>query len=484
MLSGQGIETLRDMLADESARLAARDAAYDGAGRFRMILDRAFTLEGAGTVVTGMVLSGQVGAGDMVTISPGGEQARVRGLRAQNRAAERAGAGARVALNLAGIGKDRIRRGDVAMAPSLHAPTARADALLHWVDAKPFASGARARLHSGGADADARLVSLGAGPEGGHLVQVVLDRPLALGWGDRFILRDPSASRTLGGGRFLDLRPPARRRATPERHAALAAHALPDPARALAALLDVAPFHVDLDAFLRDRALAEAADIAGDAAMLGDAPRLAIRPARLAALTAQMAEVLAAFHEANPDLQGMGREALRLSLTPRLPRPAFAALLRQVAQAGQVLPDGSFLRLPGHAPQMGAADEALYARIAPALGGDARFRPPRVRDFAQELGEDEREIRRMLKLAARLGRVDQIARDHFFLRETTREMAAIARELSAAAEDGWFGAPAFRDRMGNGRKVAIQILDFFDRLGMTQRRGDLRRINPHRADLF
>ena len=96
----------------------------------------------------------------------------------------------------------------------------------------------------------------------------------------------------------------------------------------------------------------------------------------------------------------------------------------------------------------------------------------------------EPEIRRLLKLAARLGRVDQIARDHFFLRTTTAEMAAIIRTLSSAAEDGWFGAPAFRDQTQNGRKVAIEILDFFDRLGLTLRRGHLRRVNPHRAQLF
>ena len=90
----------------------------------------------------------------------------------------------------------------------------------------------------------------------------------------------------------------------------------------------------------------------------------------------------------------------------------------------------------------------------------------------------------MMKLAARLGRIDQIAQDHFFLRATTAEMAQMARELSALGDEGWFAAPAFRDRMDNGRKVAIQILDFFDRQGLTLRRGDMRRINPHRADLF
>jgi selenocysteine-specific elongation factor len=93
-------------------------------------------------------------------------------------------------------------------------------------------------------------------------------------------------------------------------------------------------------------------------------------------------------------------------------------------------------------------------------------------------------VRRVLKLAQRLGRVDRIALDHYFDRGVVREMAAIVREVAAAGSNGWFVAAAFRDRVDNGRKVAIEILDFFDGLGLTLRKGDLRRINPHRADLF
>ena len=124
------------------------------------------------------------------------------------------------------------------------------------------------------------------------------------------------------------------------------------------------------------------------------------------------------------------------------------------------------------------------ARIAPALQGEARFRPPRVRDFATEFGADERDIRRLLKLTQKLGRTDQIAHDHFFARAVTAEMVTIICDVAALAEDGWFTAAAFRDRVQNGRKVAIEILDFFDRHGVTLRRGDLRRINPHRVDQF
>ncbi|MDO5641071.1 MAG: selenocysteine-specific translation elongation factor [Paracoccus sp. (in: a-proteobacteria)] len=475
---GQGIGALRRCLADEAARVPPPAPG----GAFRLSIDRAFTLAGAGTVVTGTVLSGRVRVGDQVLISPAGLPARVRGLRCQNQPADAAGPRDRVALNLAGPARDQISRGDMALDPRLHGPVARVDLRLDWLGAKAFASGVRARLHSGAGHAGVRLVDLGAAPGGGRYAQAVLDRALPLGWGARLILRDPSGEATLGGGTVLDIAPPARRRATPERLAALAAHARPDPADALAALLTVAPYHVDLDEFLRARAIPDGAAIAGNAVILGTLPRLALTPARHGDLLGQISAILEGFHADNPDLQGMGREALRLSLQPRLPKPAFAALLQ--AQAGTLALEGGFVRLASHTPRMSPLDEALFAEIAPLLGAEARFRPPRVRDLAGALGRDEREIRQMLKLAARLGRVDQIAQDHFFLRATTAEMAALARALSAAGDGGWFGAPAFRDHMDNGRKVAIQILDFFDRQGLTLRRGDLRRINPHRADLF
>lgn len=486
-VTGEGIAALRDLLAAEQRATPPRRAA----GRLRLPIDRVFTLAGAGTIVTGTLVSGGVAVGDQVAIGPSGLLARVRGIHAQNRPQPWGEAGQRCALNLAGEGvtREAISRGEVVLDPALLAPTDRIDAELRVLasEPKPIAVWAPARLHVGATEVGARIVPLAEPiPPGGRgPVQLVLDRPVSAAALDRFILRDVSARRTIGGGRFLDLRPPARKRRGPERLALLAAAAELDPARALAAMLDVPPGIIDPAAFARDRALTEA-DGAAALAAAGAArlAGLALAPARLADLRAGLAERLAAFHAENPELQGLGRERLRLLLRPRLPKPAFLAFLQDEAAAGRLVLDGAFLRLPGHEARLSPEDAALWERIAPGLGAAARFRPPRVRDFAGELGLDEREIRRVLKLCARLGRVDQIAQDHFFLRATTAEMVGLAAAVAAAGADGWFNAAAFRDRMDNGRKVAIQILDFFDRHGVTLRRGDLRRINPHRLDLF
>jgi selenocysteine-specific elongation factor len=491
-VTGEGIEELRQRLFEASGRLGQRSAR----GRFRLAVDRSFTLAGTGTVVTGTVLSGTVAVGDRVLVSPTGIVARVRSIHAQNRPVESGRAGERCALNLAGeaITKEAIRRGDVVLDPGLHAPTDRIDVTLRLLSSETKAVGQwkPVRLHHAAAEIGARVVLLEDEPllpGGEKRVQLVLEKPVAAAAGDRFVLRDSSAQRTIGGGRLLDLRAPARKRRTPARLAQLEALAIDDPEQALAALLDREPGYVDLSAFARDHALAgdEVARIvealgvvdlvAKDAVVgLGSATWLRLKHTLIATLEA--------FHSANPDLPGIGLERLRLQLEPRLPAPAFASGLQGMARVGEVALDGAWVKLPGHKVKLTPHEERLWASVAPLLAGAERFRPPRVRDIAVLFAVPEDDIRRLAKLMARMGKVSEVAHDHFFLRNTVAEMVQIAVKLASASETGEFTAAQFRDQVNNGRKVAIQILEFFDRHGVTLRRGDLRRMNKHQLDLF
>ena len=490
--TGEGIDALRRRLFDAANQADKRSAA----GRFRLAVDRSFTLAGVGTVVTGTVLSGAVAIDDIVRISPGGPIARVRSIHAQNRPARKGRTGDRCALNLAGEGvrKDVVGRGDVALDPSLHAPSDRIDVTLRLLasERKPIEQWTPVRLHHASAELGAHVVLLSDRPiEPGAkaLVQLVLDRPIAAAVGDRYILRDPSARRTLGGGRLLDLRAPARKRRTPARLAQLAAHGLDDPSHALAGLLACEPHFVDLTAFARDRALAEA-EIESIGSALG-VVRL-VTAGGVFAVTQRIAErlqesllaTLASFHAENPDLQGMGFERLRLELEPRMPAPVFASWLRGLAQVGAIALDGAWVRLPGHSVSLSPTDERLWTKVRPLLQGGGRFRPPRVRDIAGLLSAPEADIRRIMKLLSRMGKADEVAHDHFFLRETVAEMLAVALGLADRAPDGQFSAAQFRDVLDNGRKVAIQVLEFFDRHGVTLRRGDWRRMNRRRLDLI
>ncbi len=484
-LTGAGLPELAALLAARAHESQARQ----GDGAFRLAVDRCFTLQGAGTVVTGTVLSGSVAIGDSVIVSPGGLPARVRSIHAQNRPAERGMAGQRCALNLSGPGitKDAIRHGDMVVTPALHAPTTRIDAEVSLLPGeKALTMWQPVRLHHAAAEIGARVVLLGdeiaAGADG--LIQLVLDEPLAAAALDRFVLRDASASRTIGGGRFLDLHAPERRRRSPERLAQLTALRQPDPAEALQALLSAPPHHADLDGFVRDRALGPGAagDLTTRLGLVRIGP-LALLPAHWQALAQAATERLDTFHAEHPDLPGIGLARLRFAIAPRWPAPLFRQALVRFEDDGVLVPAGSWLRRPGHEARLLPEDEALWTKVSPLIADSERFRPPRVRDIGHLLGRPEEEIRRLLRLTGRRGDVHEVALDHFFLRDTLAEMVGLSAELAALHPAG-FNAAQFRDRLDNGRKVAIQILEFFDRHGVTIRRGDLRRINRRRLDLF
>ncbi|MBA8819439.1 selenocysteine-specific translation elongation factor [Ochrobactrum sp. P6BS-III] len=490
-ITGVGLDRLKAALESETYNFPHRRTD----GRFRLAVDRSFTIQGAGTVVTGTVLSGTVRIGDQLTISPSGKQVRVRTIHAQNRPSETAQAGDRCALNLAGdgISKEAVSRGDMVLSPELHMPTDRIDTSLSILpsERKPIDQWFPVRLHHASAEVGARIVLLqdnDLAPGTQARVQLVLDRPIAAASGERFVIRDVSAQRTIGGGRFLDLRPPQRKRRSPERVAQLDAYAIDDPVEAARALLSVDPFYLDATAFLRDRALADephALALALNATVLPQGQsQLLLLPERWNALRSDILERLGNFHDENPNLIGMGVERLRLLLKPRLPASAFRAAIAALTDAQRVTLDGAWLRLTDHEVTMSDADTALWERIAPMLGGEARFRPPRVRDIAGLLDEKEEEIRRILKLGGRMGRVHEVAHDHFFQRSTIAEMIAILSVMDAEFDSGWFIAARFRDRVDSGRKVAIQILEFFDRNSVTIRRGDLRRLNRRKLDLF
>lgn len=490
--TGRGVDALLGRLIEAAASPCARPVD----ARFRLAADRVFTLPGIGVVVTGTVLSGEVRAQEHLIVSPSGIEARVRSVHAQNRPVEAARAGDRCALNLVGqrVSKSALHRGDVVLDPQLHAPTDRIDARLTLLrtETKALGTWTPVRLHHAAAEVGAHIALLGDGPmvpgEVG-MVQLVLDRPIAAAALDRFVIRDASARRTIGGGRLIDLRAPARRRRTAVRVAQRHAHEVTEPVAAFRALLETSPYAWDLTAFARDRALSPAVTEGLvrelQPVLLERADMcLALSGACWQKLSMALIDTVTEFHRENPDQQGIACERLRASLEPRLPARAFAAALERDELIRQVVREGGFIRLVSHIMRASPEDETIWTRIAPLIGGEHRFRPPRVRDLAALLEEPEERIRRVLRVAARLGRVDQVARDHFFLRATVSEMAGIVESVVAQAPHGVFTAAQVRDRLSNGRKVTIQILEFFDRLGFTRLQGEERRLRARSADLF
>jgi selenocysteine-specific elongation factor len=490
-VTGAGLDALATRLDEALVQTTFRPRE----GRFRLAVDRSFTLAGLGTAVTGTVLSGVVRTDDRVLVGPSGLEARVRSIHAQNQPVDRGEAGQRCALVLSGpqISKEAVRRGDVVLEPVLHAPSARIDASLRVLASEPRPIGQwfPVKVHHASAEVPGRIVVLrdhAIRPGETDYVQLVLERPIAAAAGDRFVVRDTSSSRTVGGGVLIDLRPPERRRRTPDRRAVVDALAEQEPARAIAALLAAPGTWIDIDAFARDRALgAQAVDrMVADLSLvtfpLGSG-RAALLPANWERLRISIGRTLDALHEERPEQPGIGIEQLRKGEKPALPAPLFLAALRKLADSGEVALDRTWVRRPQHQVRFSAEEERIWALIVPRLAGEP-YRPPRVRDIAKAMALDEGFVRRLLRMAARRGDVEEIAQDHFFTRPVVEDMARIAIDVAIASPSGKFTAAEFRDRLDNGRKVAIQILEFFDRHGFTIRRQDLRRINPARIEFF
>lgn len=465
--TGEGIAELRAHL---EAAASASSAAGQGGG-FRLAIDRCFTLSGAGTVVTGTAFAGEVRVGDQLLLSPPNKPVRVRSLRVQDAAADAGHAGQRIALALAGVEKAEVERGMWLVAPALHAPISRFDAKIRVLSGQPpLKHGAVAHLHLGAEDVPARIALLGAdeiAPGGEHWAQITVDRSIGALAGDRFILRDASARHTIGGGRVLDIFPPNRKKRSPDRLAMLAALADDNPATALQLAAEQQPAGVDLGAYALNRNLDAAtlqAIVAGQ--NLKRVGNTVFSADRWQALEARLFEALTAEHQRAPDMPGVERDRLRRLTLPTLARPAFDALLAGPLQAGQIAQTHAWLHLPDHRVQMAASDRDLWQTLKPLLDAEP-YNPPRVRDVAKTTGLGEESVRSLFKRVARLGEAYPVAHDHYF---TAAAVADLARHVAALSErDGCARAATLRDEIGGGRKVAIHILEFFDRIGYTRR---------------
>jgi selenocysteine-specific elongation factor len=476
--TGAGVAALRAHLEAVAAAHTRRDTT----GRFRLAIDRCFTLSGIGTVVTGTAFSGKVGAGDTAIISPAGSggrsgiKARVKSLHVQDRPAQSGEAGDRCALALAGdFEKKDIERGMWLVDPAAARPLARFQAeirvpatqaaLRHWTPV---------HVHLGASDITGRVALLEGDtlePGASALAEILLDRETLAVRGDRFVLRDASAQRSIGGGRVLDCFPPSRHKRSPARLALLAALQDDDPAVSLMLLAGQTVAGVDLDRFAANWNLA--ADAAANLWQQAGLRVIAAGPQQLGfaaggwqALGERLLAALASEHARAPDMVGVERERLRRLTLPTLERAAFDALVAELLATGRLAASRAWLHLPEHQASLAAGDRDLFAVLKPLLDVEA-FGPPRVRDIAKASGTAEDTVRQLFRRVARAGELYPVAHDHYFTADAVAGLAAIVVELNT--EKGSARAADLRDRIGGGRKVAIHILEFFDRIGYTRR---------------
>jgi len=450
----RGIDALRAHL------LALRPDEHALTRRFRLAIDRAFSVKGAGLVVTGTALGGQVAVGDTLWLTGADAPVRVRGLHAQNQQVEQAQAGQRIALNISGdVSKEQVARGDWLLAKK---PLQAAERILVALDTdQPIKHWQPLHLHHAASHITGRIALLNE-----HLAELILDRPLWLADNDRLVLRDIGARQTLGGARVLSLTTPKRGKRQPDYLAWLAALAQAgDDRQALALHLPNGP--LDLAMFAWARQLTEG----GLAELLADHELLIAGEWALAQENAQqgqqrLLQVLFEYHQQHADQLGLGRARLRRMALPSLPEALVFMMIDRLLAAGSVRNTRGWLHLPEHGLAFSAEEQSLWTRIAPLFGDEAWW----VRDLAAELGEEEAPVRATLRKAAQLGHIAAVVVDRYYLSQRIEQFAALIRELDAT--QGSANAADFRDRLGVGRKLAIQVLEFFDRSGFTRRKGN------------
>ena len=483
-VTGVGVPELRQAIEGRLAAFRRTPVA----GYFRLPVDRAFVMHGHGVVVTGTATAGAVHPGDVVRVLPGGEEARVRTVQVHGQEAPEAMFGQRVALNLAGIERTEVQRGHVICDARMDRVTDRFDA---WVEIRPAAgrpvkSHETVRVYLGTAEAIGKLVLLDGGaqlpPRQAAFGQLVLREPVHAMRGDRFILRNESAQRTIGGG--VVVHPFARRHRRGDAEVLVQLDALRGAAGAgaiVGALLCLEPdFAVALEfvaqagnlaledvraVLRRDQTIRVLPDPENPAACTTDA--------KWERLRAAVAQALTDFHRNAPLAPGMEMESLRSQIAPELPVKLFRAVLDALVAAGIIKRQESVLHLPTHRVALRREETELVNR-AEALIAAGEFTPPDLKQIESALGVPRQRLQTLLQQLEREGRVARIATELYFARAPLERARGLLREYVQA--HGEITAAAFRDRLGASRKFSIALLDYFDRTGFTLRVGDVRKL--------
>jgi selenocysteine-specific elongation factor len=467
-LADPGVAALRAHLH----AVAANCPKHPDDGLFRLAIDRVFTLPGRGTVATGTARAGRVRVGDTIAVMPAGTLVRVRSIHAQNRDAGMGLAGQRCALNLVGIEKTALARGDWLADPRVFLPSTRID-----VDFRRLAAGgvlanhAPLHIHIGTAHQVARVLLL----EGDKLsagesarAQLVFDEPICASPGDPFIARDAQALHTIGGGRVIDPCAPARRRRSPERLAFLDSIGRMLAGEGVEPLLRNASQGIEVGELARlcGRTPEQIAMPAQARIVEAAGERVVFLDSQWRLLCERTLATLRTFHTQQPEEPGIDRARLRRMVLPNLGAAVWGAVVDELLQRQAVQRSGQWLHLPEHRAVLSDREQQLARKLQLAIIA-GRFDPPWVRELAATMQASDDEVRGVLRKCAVQGEVCQVVRDLFYHRECIRELARVLKGL--AQDRDVVEAAQYRDAIGVGRKRTIQILEFFDRVGYTRR---------------
>ncbi len=502
--TGVGIAELDAHLA----QVALKNPPREPRGNFRLAVDRCFTLSGIGTIVTGTVISGKVKVGDRMIVSPSGLEVRVRVIHAQNQVSESGIKGQRCALNVTAphLEKKDISRGDWVVSAHIHAPTHRLDAELSILatESKLFRHWTYVHVHLGASDVLARIATLedeAVAPGHKQLVQLVLDKPIAALAGDRFIIRDPSATRTIGGGIVLDAFPAERGRRKPKRLAMLNALKkavivtqleVADPIlgelAALNELLEINIDGIDLDWFKQllnlEQSVMDNLVLRSELLLvMADKKRIGFSKSRWQTLEALSLDAINQHHAMVSDSPGLTVDELRNKIDKAMAKPVMAQIVEHLLLQKKLLRVGVRLASPLHVVKLSVNEQLLWERLYPLLQANALMPPP-VADILLKLQVPELELRTLLDRLMRMGYLFKVRAEQYFLAEAIAKLGKQVEMLALEKAPERFTVGQLREFAQVARGVSIPLLELYDRIGLTVRYNSGRRLKRDWHSVF
>jgi selenocysteine-specific elongation factor len=479
--TGEGLDELKNQLRRLSLEAPPKPADLP----FRLPIDRSFVIKGFGSVVTGTLIAGTVEKEAEVEIFPLGKRARVRGIEVYNAPADRATAGQRTALNLAGTEAKQMTRGMVLAAPGLFQPTTCLDCTLSLLPtARPLKNHAQVHFHCGTAEMLARVVVIEGKemkPGATGFVQLRLSEPGLFVPGDRFIIRQFSPVTTIGGGGVLDNAPPKHRPGDPITLESLRLLERGEPEARIELLAQRAGEATPADLAARTGwkpaeilRVAKSLEAQKRLVLLGQPPSLLVHAAHFERLTILLLEQLGKFHAANPLVPGLPKEELRAKLGARgaahaVPSAALHnALLQFLTTQGKIDVQGEMVRLGGRTIQLSAEEVAARDQIAAAFE-KAGLAVPSAQEVLANLRLDRARAEKLLRILLKENVLHKVTEDLIFHQAALRELRAILARRKV--QNNRLGVTDFKELTGLSRKYAIPLLEYLDRERVTRREG-------------
>jgi selenocysteine-specific elongation factor len=484
----------KEELLEAIDRCAQEARERSASGVARMPIDRVFTMKGFGTVVTGTLLSGRLSLGESVEVLPSGHRPKIRGIQVHNQQVTEASAGCRTAVNLQGIEKAAVRRGEILCEQGRFAPSYRIDASFHCLKSapKPIPNRFRVMIHWGTERVFGRIRFLdqrsAMEPGSTGWVQISVESPIFAVMGDRFIVRDFSTNHTLGGGVVFD--PQAQRfkakqgdvlipwleRLRTERPREKICYLVWKKGLRGCTLKELVASS-QLGTEEAEETCSELVE-KGELVEYDPDQNAYVGGDTIQDLSLQILDLLQDFHRKSPYQSGMPREALRSRLSESIPEKLVAYTVDRLNERGDVALEKDRMRWVGHRVELSQRDEEMRRRILEALEQDGTM-PPTVKDLEEKTGCEETRLRTLLEYLAEQQELIKVAEDLFYPVPILEDLKS--RLIRHLQEKGEIQAGDFKSLSQTTRKYTIPLLEYFDRIRLTLRVGDRRVLREKKA---